>query len=77
MNANPPSLMPRSRKLCQGCAENGYCSHQRIAQRAVQTYLEKQLDPMGPIDYRVGSVPEFLWKLIYTCDFSGGFMGLV
>ena len=33
--------------------------------------LEKQLEPMVPIAYLVGSVPVFLRKPIATCDFSG------
>ena len=47
-----------------------FFSHQRIAQRAVQTSFEKQLDPRGPADSRGGSVPEFLWQNyghFYTC----------
>ena len=45
--------------------------HQRKIQRAVRTYLEKQLDPLGPTASRGGSVPEFLRKPIATCDFPG------
>ena len=33
---------------------------------------EKQLDPLGPIASRGGSVPEFLRKPITTCDLPGG-----
>ena len=33
---------------------------------------EKQLDPMGPLSSRSGSVPEILRKHIATCDFPGG-----
>ena len=38
-------------------------SHQRIAQRAVGTSLEKQLDPMGPIASRGVSILVFLRNL--------------
>ena len=37
--------MGGSRKFCQ---RGPFFSHQRILQRAVGTYLEKQLDPRGP-----------------------------
>ena len=46
-------------------------SHQRISQRTVRTSLEKQLDPIGPISSRGGSVPVFLRTTIATCDFPG------
>ena len=44
-------------------------SHQHISQRALQTSLEQQLDPRGPIAALGGSVPDFLRKPIATCDF--------
>ena len=43
-----------------------------ILQRAVQTSLEKQLDPKGPSASRGGSIPVFLRRYIVTCDFPGG-----
>ena len=49
-------------------------SYQRISQRALRTFIEKQLDPRGstgPVASRGGSVPEFLRKPIAACDFRG------
>ena len=40
-----------------------FFSRQHISQGGVGTTLEKQLDP-GPIAFRAGSVPGFLWKTI-------------
>ena len=50
-------------------------SHQRISQRAVQTSLEKQLDPldpMGPIASPGVSVSTLSNATIATCHFPGG-----
>ena len=41
-----------------------------ISPRATQTYLEKQLDPRGPIASQREYVPVFLRKPIATCDFK-------
>ena len=45
-----------------------YC----ISKRAVQTALEKLLDPRRSIASQRGSVPEFLRKPITNCDFPWG-----
>ena len=37
--------------------------------RTIRTYLEKQLDPKGPIASQGGPVPVFLRKHIATCNF--------
>ena len=50
-------------------------SSTHFTQRAVQTSLEKQLDPRGPIASRVGSAPVFPRKPKTTCDFPGGGSG--
>ena len=65
--------MRKSGKFCQGVGGGGptFFSHQRISQRTAWTSLEKQLDPMGPMASRWGSVPEFLRKPIATYDFPG------
>ena len=52
--------------------DNDFFSHQRISQRVVRTFPQKQLDPLGPIASGGGSVPDFLRKPIDTCDFPGG-----
>ena len=57
--------MVGSRKFHQG-------GHQCISQRAIGTFLKKQLDPGDPIASRRGSVPVFLRKPTATCDFPGG-----
>ena len=49
-----------------------FLCHQHILQRAVQTSLKKQLDPMGPIASQGVSIPEFLREPIAACDFKGG-----
>ena len=51
--------MRGSRNVRQGGPDNVFFSHQPIIQRAVRISLETQLDPMGPIASRWGSVPEF------------------
>ena len=52
-------------------SSQGFVCHQRISQRAVRRFLDKQLDPMGPIASRGVSVSGFLRKPIAACDFSG------
>ena len=50
-----------------------FLKHQHISQRAVQTSLKKQIDPIRvSIASRGESVPEFLRKPIATCEFQGG-----
>ena len=48
-----------------GGGSKNCCNHQRISQRVVRTSLEKQLDPMGPIASRKGSVP-YCFKKAYN-----------
>ena len=66
--------MGGSRKFCGGGGGvmTTYFSHQRISQRVVRTSLKKQLDTLGPIASRRGSVPVFLRKSLATSDFPGG-----
>ena len=59
----------------RGSPTTSFFSHQHISQRAVQTSLEKLLDPLGPIASRERSVPVFLRKPIATCNFHGGVGG--
>ena len=47
----------------------------RISKRVVRISFKNQLDPRGPIESREGSVPEFLRKIITTCDFQRGGRG--
>ena len=54
--------MGGSRKFCQ---RGPLFSHQRILQRAVLTYLWKQLDPRGPIASR-GEVSTSISKETYS-----------
>ena len=56
--------MRQFRKFCQRCSEHVCFSCQRITQRAVQTFLERQLDPRGVL-------PKFPGKPIATCYFPG------
>ena len=52
-----------------------FFSHQGISQRAVRTFLEKKLDPLGPIASRGGGGGfrrVSVTKPIATCDFPVG-----
>ena len=65
--------MHGSRKFCQNVLKT-FFYHQHILQRAVQTSLRKQLDPMamGPIASQGRSIPECLRNCLASCDFPGG-----
>ena len=55
--------MGGSRNFLRGYHDN---IHQHISQRVVQTCLEKQLDPRGPIASQGWSVPVFLRRGVWT-----------
>ena len=50
----------------------GGVSNQHVSQKAIRTTLETQLDPMGPIASRGGSLKVFLRESFATCDFAAG-----
>ena len=49
-----------------------FFNQKHITWMALQTSIEKQLDPRGPIASRGGSVSEFLREPIATRDVRGG-----
>ena len=68
--------MRGSRKFHQGVFTIFFLCQQRISQRIVPIYLEKQLDPQGSNCFFRGSIPYFQGNLLAICSFQIGGGGL-